>query len=602
MRLDIYLLDIYLIENGSLDLFRTQLNCYDLYCYDLFGVAFYYSAVRTSGRFSRYNVRMPRYLVPFHPKRHPHFFTDVLIIGGGLAGLRTSLAVDPRCQVILLCKNGLENSNSVHAQGGIAAVWDKSDSMTQHIEDTLAAGGNICTRSVVEHVVKHGPEEIRKLIGFGTNFDRNADGELLLGREGGHRSDRILHANGDSTGRELIRSLIAEVRRRPNIRIWENTFALDLLTTDIKTADRTCGTAELPICRGAIVYWKKHDEKELIWAKQTILASGGIGQLYRETTNPEVATGDGIAMAYRAGAAIQDMEFIQFHPTVLYIAGSSRSLISEAMRGEGALLVDRKGYRFMPDYDERAELAPRDVVSKSIVRQMEKTNSPNVYLDLTHKPAEFLYRRFPGIAATCRQFGIDIAKDRIPVRPGVHYLMGGATADRDGRTSLAGLWAVGEVSRTGLHGANRLASNSLLEALVFGESAGRLASECVKSMNDDYRAEVIGNWPLEQTAGRTVYTETENTPPVSRSSPLIDMTDIRNSLKSLMWRKAGVVRNEEGLRSALEDVKQWSGYVLAQQFQSQEGWEIQNMLTAARLILEAALARKETCGAHTRSD
>jgi len=529
-----------------------------------------------------------RYLVPFHPKRHPHFFTDILVIGGGLAGLRTALAVDPKFQVILLCKSGLENSNSVYAQGGIAAVWDKKDSTAGHIEDTLTAGGNLCDRHVVEHVVRQGPEEIRKLIEFGTQFDKNPDGEMQLGREGGHRSDRVLHANGDGTGRELIRSLIEEVHRRPNIRIWENTFALDLLTHEER-------------CCGAIVYWKKRDEKELVWAKQTVLASGGIGQLYRETTNPEVATGDGVAMAHRAGAVIQEMEFVQFHPTVLYIAGSSRSLISEAMRGEGALLVDRKGHRFMPDYDERAELAPRDVVSRSIVQQMEKTGAPNVFLDLTHKSADWLYARFPGIAATCRQFGIDIAKDRIPVRPGAHYLMGGVAVDIDGRSSLSGLWGVGEVSRTGLHGANRLASNSLLEAVVFGESAGRLASEAAQNMPEDYRVVPIENQPLLwETADGGRQRPTDATS--QRLESLLDLSDIRNALKSLLWRKAGVIRSEEGLRGALEDTERWSSYVFTQQFQTAEGWELQNMLTVARLILEAALARRETCGAHTRYD
>jgi L-aspartate oxidase len=526
-----------------------------------------------------------RYLVPFHPKRHPHFFTDVLIIGGGLAGLRTALAVDPQFQVILLCKSGLENSNSVHAQGGIAAVWDKKDSMTGHVEDTLTAGGSLCDRNVVEHVVHRGPGEIRKLIEFGTQFDKKPDGEMQLGREGGHRNDRILHARGDATGQELIRSLIAEVRCRPNIRIWENTFALDLLTHQHR-------------CCGAIVYWKKYDEKELIWAKQTVLASGGIGQLYRETTNPEVATGDGIAMAHRAGAVIRDMEFVQFHPTVLYIAGSSRSLISEAMRGEGALLVDRKGCRFMPDYDERGELAPRDVVSRSIVQQMEKTNSPNVFLDLTHKPADWLYARFPGIAATCRRFGIDIAKDRIPVRPGAHYIMGGVAVNLDGRSSLTDLWAIGEVSYTGLHGANRLASNSLLEAIVFGEAAGRLASEAAQNMPEDYRVLPIENPPLSSIS----LSPMNASQMLLTTTAFIDLPDIRNALKSLLWRQAGVLRNEEGLRSALEDTIHWSSYVFAQQFQTPEGWELQNMLTVARLILEAALARRETCGAHTRND
>jgi L-aspartate oxidase len=517
-----------------------------------------------------------RYLVPFHPKRHPHFFTDVLIIGGGLAGLRAALAVHPSLQVLLICKSGLTNSNSVNAQGGVAAVWAKSDSLQEHIEDTLTAGGELCDRSVVENVVRKGPDEIRQLLEIGTQFDKTPDGGIMLGREGGHRSNRILHANGDSTGREMIRSVIKEVKLRPNIRIWENTFALDLLT-----ADNTC--------RGAIVYWKKHDEKELIWAKQTILATGGCGQLYRETTNPEVATGDGAAMAYRAGAVIRDMEFIQFHPTVLYIAGSSRSLISEAMRGEGAMLIDRKGSRFMQDYDARGELAPRDVVSRSIVKQMEKTNSANVFLDLTHKPADWIYGRFPGIAEICRQFGIDIARDKIPVRPGAHYAMGGVLVDKDGRTTLKGLWAIGEVSSTGLHGANRLASNSLLEALVYGESSGRNASLEAESMSNDYAVDFIENKPLESK-------------PLDSSFSMIDLEDIRNTLKSILWRTAGVVRNEEGLKDALEDVRRWSSYMFARQFSTESGWEIQNMLCTAKLILEGALERQETRGSHNRSD
>ena len=517
---------------------------------------------------------MLRYLVPFHPKRHPHFFTDVLILGGGMAGLRAALAVDPSLQVLVICKAGLNNSNSVNAQGGIAAVWAETDTPKEHIEDTLVAGGKLCDRNVVEHVVRKGPEEIRRLIELGTQFDKMPNGNVLLGREGGHRSDRILHAHGDATGREIIRALTEEIQKRTNIRIWENTFALDLLTSG-------------GCCRGAIVYWKKHDEKELVWAKQTILATGGIGQIYRETTNPDVATGDGIAMAQRAGAVIRDMEFVQFHPTVLYIAGSSRSLISEAMRGEGAMLVDRRGYRFMADYDSRSELAPRDVVSRSITRQMEKTSAPNVFLDLTHKPADWIYARFPGITASCKQFGIDVAKDRIPVRPGAHYSMGGVVVDLDGRTSLDGLWAIGEVSSTGLHGANRLASNSLLEAVVYGESAGRLASGVAQTMTDDYQVDSIENKPLTL---------------VGVPGQSFDLADIRNALKSLLWRNAGVVRNEIGLSDALSDIEGWSRYVFARQFDSIEGWELQNMLTVARLVLEGAFNRRETRGSHNRSD
>jgi len=289
-------------------------------------------------------------------------------------------------------------------------------------------------------------------------------------------------------------------------------------------------------------------------------------------------------MAYRAGAEIRDMEFVQFHPTVLYIAGSSRSLISEAMRGEGARLVDKNGYRFMQDYDQRGELAPRDVVSNSIVAQMLKTHHPNVYLDFSHKDAAWVRARFPGIAETCRKFGIDIGKDKIPVRPGVHYLMGGVTVDIDGRTTIPRLWAAGEVSSSGLHGANRLASNSLLEALVFGESTGRLASQEASKQTNDYHVESIENKPLPQI------------------DEAFDVSDIRNALKSLTWRKAGVVRNGEQLREALVDIERWSHYVFGVQFASNTGWELQNMLTIARLIVRNAIVRDESRGAHQRKD
>ncbi|MCL2346886.1 MAG: L-aspartate oxidase [Planctomycetaceae bacterium] len=513
-----------------------------------------------------------RYLVPFHPKLYPHFFTDILIIGGGLAGFRAALAAHPSLNVLVVCKNGLEGSNSYNAQGGIATVWGKTDKFEDHVDDTLVAGGELCEKKTVERVVQGGPEQIRKMIEIGVQFDRDESGkDLDLSREGGHGHNRILHANGDSTGREVMRGLIAEIKRHPNIRVWENTFALDLLTQKGE-------------CCGAIVSWTKQSEKELIWAKQTILASGGIGQLYRETTNPDVATGDGVAMAYRAGAEIRDAEFVQFHPTVLYIAGGSRSLITEAMRGEGAYLVDRNGYRFMFDYDPRGELAPRDVVSNSIVAQMAKTHHPNVYLDFSHKDADWVRHRFPGIAEVCRKFGIDIGCDKIPVRPGVHYSMGGITVDMDGRTGLPRLWAAGEVSCTGLHGANRLASNSLLEAMVFGESTGRLASREVLSQKDDYSVAPIENKPLPKAA--------EN----------IDVADMRNALKSLMWRQAGVVRNGVQLEEALADVERWSYYVFGMQFDSIPGWELQNMLTVARLVLLGAIARKESRGSHQRSD
>jgi L-aspartate oxidase len=511
----------------------------------------------------------PRYLVPFHPRELPHFFADVLIIGGGLAGLRAANAVDPRLSVLVVTKDAIVQSNSNYAQGGIAGVLDPEDRFELHVSDTLVAGGTLCDQAVVEMVIREAPGRIRELIDWGTHFDEQA-GQIVLGREGGHSKSRIVHALGDMTGKEVMRAVIEHTRLQKHVRIWENTFTLDLLTHE-------------GVCRGAIVA-TQFGEKMLVWARQTILATGGCGQIYRESTNPPVATGDGHAMAYRAGAQLRDMEFVQFHPTVLYIAGGSRSLITEAIRGEGGWLVDKDDVRFMPGYDERAELAPRDIVSQAIVSQMEKTRHPCVYLDVTHLEPQFVLKRFPGIAAACRQFGIDITKDKIPVRPGAHYMIGGVTVDLEGRTTIPGLWAAGEVSSSGLHGANRLASNSLLEGLVYGAHAGRGASQALQEANGDFRV-----YPLE------------NAVVVPPAEPL-DLDDIRNSLKSLMWRQCGVRRSGEGLSDALEAVDQWRRYVLARQFADIAGWELQNMLTLARVMIQAALLREESRGVHLRTD
>jgi L-aspartate oxidase len=367
-----------------------------------------------------------------------------------------------------------------------------------------------------------------------------------------------------------MRAVIERIRQTPHIAIWENTFTVDLLTHE-------------GACRGALV-WNRQHGKTLIWAKQTILCAGGAGQLYRETTNPEGATADGMAIAYRAGAELRDMEFMQFHPTVLYIAGSSRDLITEAMRGAGAYLVDRRGRRFMPDYDPRAELAPRDVVTRAIVQQMDLTRHPNVYLTLTHLNPDWVRARFPGIAALCAQFDLDITKDPIPVRPGAHYMMGGVTVDEDGHTTLPGLWAAGEVTSSGLHGANRLASNSLLEALVYGAHAGEGASRAAAARDDDFRALPLDN------------------PRFRHDAETFNVLDIRNSLKSQMWRNVGVLRNADGLLEAREAIEHWSRYVYLQQFAEPTGWELQNMLCVARLMIRAALKRQETRGCHVRTD
>lgn len=513
---------------------------------------------------------IPRYLAPFHPKHVPHYFADVLIIGGGLAGLRAAMEVDRRLSVLVTTKDEIEQSSSSWAQGGIAGVLDPEDTFAEHVADTLVAGGTLCDRDVVEMVIREAPDRIHELQQWGAVFDEEA-GRLALGREGGHSRHRIVHALGDSTGKEVMRAVIARARGVQNLEIWQKSFTIDLITFE-------------GICRGAMV-WNPHHGKTYVWAKQTILATGGCGQIYRETTNPPVATGDGHAIAYRAGAELRDMEFMQFHPTVLYIAGSSRTLITEATRGEGARLVDAGGHRFMPDYDARAELAPRDVVSQSIVTQMEKTRTPCVFLDMSHLDAAHVRQRFPGIARACAQFGLDITRDRIPVRPGAHYMVGGVTVDIDGRTTLPGLWAAGEATSSGLHGANRLASNSLLEGMVFGRRAGEGASRAALALRDEYDVLPIEN-PMTQHS----------------DEPPLDLTDIRNSLTSLMWRACGVRRTRHSLEEAAASIDQWQRYVLPRQFDRPPGWELQNMLILARVMIDAALAREESRGVHFRSD
>jgi L-aspartate oxidase len=486
-----------------------------------------------------------------------------------LAGLRAAIAVPLHLSCLVVTKDAIEQSSSSFAQGGIAGVLDPDDRFEEHVSDTLVAGGTLCDEQVVEMVVREAPRRIHELIEWGTRFDEYA-GELVLGREGGHSRNRIVHALGDATGKEVMRAVIDRASQAANVEIRANTFTLDLLT-------------EESVCRGAIIA-DAHGDKTMVWAKQTILCTGGAGQIYRESTNPPVATGDGHALALRAGAELRDMEFVQFHPTVLYIAGSSRSLITEAIRGEGGRLVDRNGYRFMPDYDQRAELAPRDVVAQAIVAQMEQTRHPSVYLDLSHLEPAFVRKRFPGMDATCRKFGLDITCDRIPVRPGAHYMIGGSTVDMIGRTTLPGLWAAGEVTSSGLHGANRLASNSLLEGLVYGAHAGEGASRAAEQMPDDFRALPLENPTLEQ--------------PIE---PL-DLDDIRNSLKSLMWRSAGVQRDRERLDEAIDQIAQWQRYVLARQFQDPRGWELQNLLTVAAVMTSAARMRQESRGVHLRID
>ncbi len=513
-----------------------------------------------------------RYLVRFHPKRIPHAFTDVLILGGGIAGLRAALEVREPLQATVVTKDSLSHSNSVYAQGGIAGVLDPLDAFANHVDDTITAGKGLCDRQVVEMVIHEAPERIRELIRMGTQFDRE-DGELALTKEGGHSHRRIVHALGDATGKEVMRAMIERVRRSSQIQCWPETFSIDLLTSEGR-------------CRGALV-WNRHHGKTFIWAKQTVLATGGAGCLYRETTNPDIATGDGHAIAARAGADLRDMEFMQFHPTVLYIAGSSRHLISEAVRGEGAYLRDSRGHRFMQDYDERLELAPRDVVSQAITAQMDLTKHPNVYLDLTHLDRDLIKDRFPHIGSVCAEFGLDITRDLIPVRPGAHYMVGGVTVDQQGRTTLPGLWAAGEVTSSGLHGANRLASNSLLEGVVYGKLAGSGAAEAAADIQDSFHAIPLdSDWPRER----------------EHDEDGLNLTDLRNALTSEMWRQVGIRRDDAGLREAGQQVEFWNRYVSSREFDAPQGWELQNMMLVAKLMIAAALHRTESRGVHFRRD
>ena len=520
-----------------------------------------------------------RYLIPFKASRLPQQFADVLVIGGGVAGLRAAIAAaDQGVDVLVLTKDTIDQSNTWYAQGGIAAVLQPADSYQSHVDDTEKGGAGLCDHKTVDVVIKEGPERVLELLEWGANFDKQAGNPhgLAFTREGGHSFARILHAYGDATGKELAQTLIRTVRGRESIRVSENTFVIDLVTDE----DRCLGV--LAVIRG---------EVNLIWAKRTILASGGAGQLYRESTNPRIATADGHAMAYRAGAALQDMEMVQFHPTTLYVAGSSRALITEAVRGEGAYLVDRNGYRFMADYHEMAELAPRDVVSRAIVEQIRKTHFTHVFLDVRHLPGKEFRERFPQLAILTDEFDIDVTKDLIPVHPAAHYMIGGVDADLLGRSSLSGLYAVGEAGCSGLHGANRLGSNSLLEGLAFGARAG---TDAGKLASED---KLIFPLSLEHQLPASTRTE-------------LDITDVKSSLRSVMWRNVGVERTGDRLEETREIIAFWSRYVMDKMFDASTvgavgaaaGWELQNMLTVCALITSAAHARTESRGAHYRVD
>eukprot|EP00752_Nemacystus_decipiens_P017352 g15548.t1 len=526
-----------------------------------------------------------RYLIPFRATLLPQIFTDVLVIGSGVAGCSAALAAvreSGLAEVIVTSKGSIKDSNTYWAQGGVAAVMDHAqDDTEQHAQDTITAGAGLCDERIVRRVVEEGPARVNALIEAGLRVDREANGEIKLGKEGGHSQKRIIHTDGDATGKAMATSLFGAMHDHDRIRLFEDCFVLDLITTGEQP-----GQGE---CVGAITHHPKYG-LQVIWARATILAAGGCGKVYRETTNPNSATGDGLAMAYRAGVVMQDMAFMQFHPTTLYIAGASRALITEAVRGEGAVLVDKNGHRFMPDYDERADLAPRDIVSRSILQQMVKTAHSHVYLDIRPIGIERFNERFPGIAKLLAQFDINPATTPIPVHPSAHYMVGGVVVDPETRSSMPGLYACGEASCSGLNGANRLASNSLLEGLVFGEVAGRTCLERLQgSVVDEANT---------QTA--RPYKIVSDIRPSDRSE--LDLADVRSSLRSVMWRHVGIEREGDHLKDVLDMFEFWGRYTLDKIFDDRLGWEVQNLLTIGMMMTRAAYWRKESRGTHYRVD
>ncbi len=511
-----------------------------------------------------------RYLVNINSNSTHQLFTDCLVVGAGIAGLCAAIEAAEHRSIIIVCKDNLQDSNTWMAQGGIASVLDKEDNFQNHIDDTLRTGCGISDEHIVQLVVRQGPALIQQLLQWGTEFDL-IDGHLATTLEGGHSHPRIAHAHGDETGQAIAQTLINKVKDNHNIKIIENFYAIDLLTNDENK------------CLGIIGYDRRRGW-QIIWAANTILATGGTGQIYRETTNPSIATGDGIAMAYRAGAVLRDLEFIQFHPTTLYIAGATRALITEALRGEGAVLLDRKGHRFMSDYHQAAELAPRDIVSRAILEQMRKTQSTHVHLDVRHFDKTHFARRFPFISELLESFDIDVSQDLIPVRPSAHYMIGGVKTDASAKTNIDNLYACGEVASTGLHGANRLGSNSLLEGLVFGKAAGQ-------SVCQQKKADVsLLRHPLIRY----------HIPHSDRSR--LDTADVKNSMRALMWRNVGITRKARALKETQEIIRFWQRYVMDKVFDSAQGWECQNMLTVSLLIARSAELRKESRGVHFRMD
>ena len=494
--------------------------------------------------------------------------TDVAIIGSGLAGMYAAYHLNPSLRRVVFTKNTLETSSSSLAQGGIAAVTERDDNFTLHFEDTIKAGAGLCNPAAVRVIVEEGPAEINELIKLGANFDLDSEGRLLTTREGGHGMNRILHAGGDATGLEMVRTLEKTVKGMPNVLIRENAFVSDVITDEYGV-------------RGLMSF---EDGRWILYrTNHVIIATGGLGQIYRYTTNPVVATGDGFALALRAGAELADMEFIQFHPTALYTKESRNTqcfLISEAVRGEGGILLNEAGERFMKGRHPLAELAPRDIVAREIYREIQKQKLPYVLLDITSKSKDFLVKRFPTIYNTCLSHGIDMAKDPIPVGPVQHFMMGGVKTDLWGRTNIDGLLACGETACTGVHGANRLASNSTLECLVFGR-------RCANTINSGFKKRGGGvPAPCDTDCAGTV---------AGTEEKIID-------LKGIMVKYCGIVRNADDLSRGIERVREMLCGIESACLKGVREMELYNMATVALQVLLSAYARKESVGAHYRID
>ena len=508
-----------------------------------------------------------RYLVDFDIHNLKKEICDVIIVGSGVAGLYSAINLDKNKKVYIISKESMDENNSYLAQGGIAAAVTQGDLPEYHYEDTIKAGAGQCNNEAVTVLVEQAPRDVEVLCNIGTNFDRNPDGTLTTTREGGHRRFRIIHALGDATGREVVDSLLRECKKRENITIIENCFAVDIITVNESYA-------------GILV--QQENEYKYIMSKAIICASGGIGQVYKNTTNATVITGDGIAMAYRAGAELSNMEFVQFHPTAMYSENTEENkfLISEAVRGEGGILRNTEGKRFMPEYHEMAEVAPRDIVARAIFSEMKKTQSKFVYLDVTHKAPELIKKRFPNIYKHCLEKGIDITKQFIPVCPVQHYFMGGIKTDLWSRTNIQGLYACGEAANTGVHGANRLASNSLLEGLVFGR-------RCAEDINS-----TIDNMQITMPEVESKRKITEK----------INIVAIRENIKNLMNDYAGIERNEKDMTMALNQINQYVEQLENCSLVTTAVMETINIAYIACLILKAAIRRKESVGSHYRID